>query len=78
MFFSQGETSLQSFTLIQNNGQNYMFVYFYIQGFRQQTEGQQILDLMAKAFAELHLLPEEETRYTYGAFEKLERYFETQ
>jgi hypothetical protein len=61
VFFPQGQIGLRGFTPIQNNGKNYMFVYFYIQGFGQQTEGNQILDLMAKAFAELHLLPEEET-----------------
>lgn len=74
VFFPQGETNLRSFTLIQNNGQHYMFVYFYIQGFRQQTGRQQILDLMANAFVELHLLPEEGTQCNYCVIEKLERF----
>lgn len=73
VLFPQGETNLRSFTLIQNNGQHYMFVYLYIQVFRQQTGRQQILDLMAKAFVELHLL-REGTQCNYCVIEKLERF----
>lgn len=54
-----------------------MSVYFYeyiVQSFRQQAGRPPILDLMANAFMELHLLPEEGTQCNYCVIKKLEQF----